>query len=101
MPDHVHILAHGRLPDADLCAFVVHYKKLTGFAYRQRTKKWLWQPGYYERILRDDESTEGAARYILENPVRAGLTRRLGEYPFAGSELYDLPALLTAWDSQG
>jgi hypothetical protein len=40
-------------------------------------------------------------RYILENPIRAGLAKKLGEYPFAGSDVYDLPALLTAWDPVG
>ena len=38
-------------------------------------------------------------RYILENPIRAGLTRELGEYRFAGSEVYDLEGLLTAWEN--
>jgi len=52
-------------------------------------------------VLRDDESTEALARYTLENPVRAGLAARLGEYPFAGSDLYNLQGLLSAWDGQG
>ena len=34
------------------------------------------------------------AKYILENPVRAGLARTVSEYPFVGSELCELKALL-------
>ena len=34
----------------------------------------------------------------MANPVRAGLSREIGEYAFAGSFVYDLKALLTAWD---
>ena len=100
MPDHLHILVYGTALQADLPAFMNLFKKITGFNYSQRFKRRLWQPGYYDRMLRDDESTEGVARCILENPVRAGLARQIGEYPYAGSDLHDLRAILTAWDKQ-
>ena len=87
MPDHVHFLVYGTSLQADLPAFMTQFKKVTGFDYSQRFKCRLWQPGYYDRILRDDESTEATARYILENPVRAGLARQIGEYRHAGSDL--------------
>jgi hypothetical protein len=57
----------------------------------------LWQEGFHERVLRSDESTEAAMRYVLENPVRAGLTRAIGDYPFARSGVYDRKALLDLW----
>ena len=98
MPDHLHIVAIGQSEWSDLCEFVRRSKQLTGFAYRRDHRDSLWQPGYYERILRDDEATETVARYTLANPVRAGLSREIGEYAFAGSFVYDLKALLTAWD---
>jgi REP-associated tyrosine transposase len=100
MPDHVHILVHGTSLQADLPTFMIHFKKITAFEYSQQFKRRLWQPGYHDRILRDDESTEAIARYILENPVRAGLTHQIGEYPYAGSDLYDAHAILSAWDKQ-
>ena len=98
MLDHVHVLAYGTAEDADLQEFVVHFKKLTAFEYARLMGKRLWQPGYYDRVLRDDESTEAIARYVLENPIRAGLARSVGEYPFAGSDLYDARAILSAWE---
>jgi putative transposase len=100
MPDHVHLLVYGTCAQADLPGFMNHFKKVTGFTYSRRFKRRLWQPGYHDRILRDDESTEATARYVLENPVRAGLARQLGAYPYAGSDLYDTQALLSAWDKQ-
>jgi REP-associated tyrosine transposase len=100
MPDHVHLLVYGTSAQADLQAFMKHFKKVTGFEYSQRFKRRLWQPGYHDRIMRNDESTEATARYILENPVRAGLAQQLGEYPYAGSDLYDTQAFVTAWDKQ-
>jgi putative transposase len=98
MPDHVHLLVYGTTEAADVCAFVIDFKRITGFEYRQRHGRHLWQPGYFDRVLRDDESTEAVARYVLENPIRAGLASRLGEYGLAGSDMYDLSGLLTAWD---
>jgi hypothetical protein len=34
-------------------------------------------------VLRENEGNEVVVRYILENPVRAGLAARIGEYPHA------------------
>jgi len=100
MPDHLHALVEAQSEQSDLQAFMKRFKQTTGFAYRQETQQLLWQPGYHERILRDDQATESIVRYVLENPVRAGLTTALGEYAFAGSGVYDLDALKTAWEKQ-
>ena len=98
MPDHLHLLLAGRSEQADLERFIKRAKQVTGFAYRQMHDGSLWQPGYHERVLRDDESTLAVARYILENPVRAGLAKALGEWPLAGSDVYSWPELMTAWE---
>jgi hypothetical protein len=45
-------------------------------------------------VLRDEERVDVVARYILENPVRAGFVKRVLEYPFLGSLVYDVKALL-------
>jgi REP-associated tyrosine transposase len=100
MPDHVHLLLAAQRGDADLTRFAKHAKQITGFQYRQATNHSLWQPGYHERILRDEEATLAVARYILENPVRAGLAQALGEWPHAGSGVYTWRELLTAWEQE-
>ena len=41
----------------------------------------LWQRGYHDRALRRDEDLKAAARYIVMNPLRAGLVKRPGDYP--------------------
>jgi hypothetical protein len=56
----------------------------------------LWQRYGYEHVLRNDEATMSVARYILENPVRAGLVARVEDYPFAGSCTYPLQQILEA-----
>ncbi len=84
MPDHVHLLLAGRCPHAQLRTFIGAWKQNTGYAFRRmRTGARLWQPSYFDRVLREVEGNETVARYILENPVRAGLAARLGDYPYA------------------
>jgi hypothetical protein len=56
----------------------------------------LWQRYGYERVIRDSEQTFVVARYILENPVRAGLVAAIKEYPFVGSFVYTLPELIAS-----
>jgi putative transposase len=85
MPDHVHILLRGDLPGSDLPAFVFAWKQSSGYRYRRAYAQRLWQVGYFERVLRDEEDTETLVKYILGNPVRKGLTSALGDYPYAWS----------------
>lgn len=97
MPDHLHLLLAAESERADLKACVKWFKQTTGYAYRRHHQEALWQPGYYDRVLRDDEATEAVIRYLLENPLRAGLSDQVGAYPYAGSEVYDGNALLTVY----
>ena len=98
MPNHVHVLIHGKSARAVFQAFMKRFKQTTGFAYKRQTHQRLWQVGYHERILRDGELSENVARYIIENPIRAGLTTAPGEYPYAWSDVYDLEALFADWE---
>jgi len=41
----------------------------------------LWQRAYYDRAARKDEDVRQIARYIVANPLRAGLVRNIGDYP--------------------
>jgi putative transposase len=84
MPDHVHLIVEGRTDSADMQRFVKAWKQKTGFEYVKRTGNRLWQVGFFEHVLRSDESTERHVGYVLGNPVRAGLAKAVGEYPFAG-----------------
>jgi len=47
----------------------------------------LWQPGYWDHIVRRDEGLYQALKYILSNPVRAGLVENWWDYPWLGSPL--------------
>ena len=41
----------------------------------------LWQPGFHDRAMRDAEDLRAVARYVVANPLRAGLVHNIGEYP--------------------
>jgi putative transposase len=83
MPDHAHVLVRGTTACSLLGDFVSDWKQRSAHAVRARYGVRLWRPGYFDRILREDECSIGVARYILENPVRAGLARTAGAYPWA------------------
>lgn len=84
MPDHLHLLVEGTSDKADLCRFVSTAKHRGAYAARKWIRGRLWQRGYDERVLRDDEHMRDVIRYILQNPVRAGLAKSPDEYPFLG-----------------
>jgi putative transposase len=96
MPDHIHVLLAGQGDDAFLKPCLQRYKQATGYNWKHvrghRTR--LWQEGFHDRILRDDDPTEGVVRYILENPVRAGLVDDPRAYALIGSANYDIDDLL-------
>lgn len=71
-------------------------KQTTGRAYARRARQILWQEGYYDRVLRAEEDARAVARYILENPVRAGLAPAPAAYPYLGSGVWSLEDLLAS-----
>ena len=94
MPDHAHFLVEGESDQADFRRFVRHAKQHSGAAYALRYGQPLWQEGYYDRVLRRDTDARGVARYILWNPVRAGLCATPAEYPHLGSDVWSIEELM-------
>ena len=81
MPDHVHWLIE--LKDVTLGTLMQRFKCQSSNALHKAGAKGkpVWQAGYYDRTLRKDEDVLKAARYIVANPVRAGLVATVGDYP--------------------
>ena len=86
MPDHVHLVAQVPV-GTDFSKFVNFFKQSAGLALRDvlGTRDPVWQPRFWDHGLRSDESLLAAAEYAWNNPVRAGLVREAGEYPYSGS----------------
>ncbi len=85
--DHVHLLVKGTTRDSDLRRFVRLAKQFSGFVYRKRRSGKLWQRSYYDRVIRSQEHLGDIARYIVENPVRAGKVTNAADYPHAASTI--------------
>ena len=81
MPDHLHWLIelrHGTLAEL-MCR--IKSRSSRSINLKRGDQGRLWQRGYYDRALRRDEDLKDAARYIVMNPLRAGLVKRVGDYP--------------------
>jgi putative transposase len=96
MPDHVHVLVEGKSADSDGKKFIARAKQYSGFYHKREHGSTLWQRYGFEHVPRDEELTLVVAKYILENPLRAGLVKRVEDYPFVGSLAYSLAELLEA-----
>jgi len=89
MPDHLHLLV--AVPaGSDLVQLVRHFKQLSAYCFRrERSRVPLWQARFYDHALRSEEKLPDVARYIWENPVRAGLAENPSAYPYSGSLVWD------------
>ena len=101
MPDHVHLVARGTAPDAELRSFVLSWNTRVAFAWRRDQTGRLWQSGYHDRVLRPEEGWLHAARYVLLNPDRAGLVERPQDDPFCGSTEYSIETILGGLERWG
>jgi putative transposase len=99
MPDHLHLLTEGTADDSDCKRFIKAFKQYSGYYYSQKFHGTLWQRYGFEHVLRDDEVTIEVAKYILANPVRAGLAATVEEYPYVGSLAYGLKNLISSTSS--
>ncbi len=91
MPDHLHALL--ALNAISLSQIVQRLKGRTALAINRRreSRERVWQQGFHDHALRREESIVVAARYVVTNPLRAGLVRRLGEYSFWDQSLVAFP----------
>jgi len=82
MPDHIHLFVTGG-PDFVLSRWVGGLKRAIAIALVCHARE-LWQLGFFDHVLRSDESYAEKWQYVLENPVRAGLVREMEEWPHQG-----------------
>ena len=75
MPDHLHWML--QLQSEDLARLVGRVKSISA----KRLGRPIWQKGFHDHALRREEDVRSAARYVVANPLRAGLVERVGDYP--------------------
>jgi REP element-mobilizing transposase RayT len=82
MPDHVHLLL--QLGETELAAVVRRLKASSALKLNREIgrKGRLWSPSFHDHALRREEDLRKVARYIVANPLRAGLVAKVGDYPY-------------------
>ncbi|MEY2631855.1 MAG: hypothetical protein RIR00_509 [Pseudomonadota bacterium] len=82
MPDHLHWLF--QLGEkTSLSDTVKAFKGRTGQLVNQYAGSSgpVWQKGFHDRAMRQEDDLPAIARYIVANPLRAGLVEKIGAYP--------------------
>jgi len=81
MPDHFHWLIE--LREKSLSEVTARTKSRINCSVNKALGRTggIWQRGFHDRAIRREEDLKAVARYIILNPVRAGLVKRVGDYP--------------------
>ncbi len=81
MPDHLHWLI--TLQTAQLHQLMRSLKAGTSMDLHRSGQHHgpVWQSGFHDHALRREEDIRAIARYIVANPLRAGLCARVTDYP--------------------
>ncbi|UWZ85644.1 REP-associated tyrosine transposase [Occallatibacter riparius] len=84
MPDHLHVLlTPSRDQTVERCAQCI--KGGFSFQVRQSFKGEIWQTGFHEHRIRDEEDFRNQLAYVAANPERRGLR----EYEFVHTRHLD------------
>lgn len=81
MPDHLHWLIQLQAGSLDELMRRIKSNSARQINQHLGTHGPICQPGYHDRALRQGEDLQSAARYVVANPLRAGLVMRIGDYP--------------------
>lgn len=96
MPDHVHIIlkpladpSGSETPLGRIAHGIKSYSahKINRLMQRRGS---VWQAGYYDRIIRTQRDFWEKLRYVVENPLRAGLVENAEDYEYAWNRWYDM-----------
>ena len=82
MPDHLHwlvqLIGNRSLSDS-VCVVKSGSARIINAAGSSRGT--VWQRGFHDRAIRKDDDLVAIARYIVANPLRAGIVRSVADYP--------------------
>jgi putative transposase len=94
MPNHVHLLVEP-LAGNGIGQIVGAWKSISARKILRATasaaggpapgKRHVWQLDYYDRFIRNENHYRAAVDYIHENPVKAGLVRNAGQWPWSSA----------------
>jgi len=84
MPDHIHLFVRGG-PDFVLGQWIGMLKQsLAKTTELNQASDQIWQEGFFDHVLRSNESYAQKWEYVRENPTRAGLVKLAEDWPYQG-----------------
>ena len=84
-PDHVHLFVKVPAPSENLSRWVKSLKNYLSKALKeQKVPSPHWQKGFFDHVLRSDESYSDKWLYMVENSVRGGLLKEWADWPYQG-----------------
>ncbi len=86
MPDHLHLFVVVEDERVRLSGWMGSLKNSISKTLSGRGEvSPHWQKGFFDHVMRSGQSYSQKWDYVRENPVRAGLVARAGDWPYAGA----------------
>ena len=89
MPDHVHLIFTPLInyEAMEVCSLAEIMDAIKGVSAHKINKALgrkgrVWQPESFDHVLRSSENLDAKIEYVLENPVRQGLSVDWNSYPW-------------------
>lgn len=90
MPDHLHLFAALAPASPRLPAWVKALKGALSKSLRDRGVPGpYWQKGFFDHVMRSEESYKEKWAYVQQNPMRGGLVKKAEDWPYQG-EIHSL-----------
>ena len=89
MTNHVHILARPNQPESlakMMQGVTLGYTRYRNKRYKKTGR--LWESRYYSSIIDEEDYLWAVARYIEQNPVRAGIVKKAEDYPYSSASAH-------------
>ena len=81
MPDHLHWLFTLHVSSLSEVIRQIKGRSACKMNAECHVVRQLWQRGFHDHALRKEEDIKAVARYVIANPLRAGLVSSVGDYP--------------------
>jgi putative transposase len=84
LPDYLHLFIAGPR-DFSLEKWVGTLKRVLGKVIEHTdSRDPIWQRGFFDHVLRSEESYSQKWNYVRENPVRVSLAKNADDWPYTG-----------------
>jgi REP-associated tyrosine transposase len=84
MPDRIHLFVCGDEGFVLIRWIAALKQRLARANGWSKSNGQIWQEGFFDHVLRNDESMTEKWEYVFQNPVRVGLVGKAEDWPYQG-----------------